>query len=646
MNKNNAIIGTAGHVDHGKTSLIKALTGMETDRLKEEKKRGITIELGFAYLDLPDGGKAGIVDVPGHEKFVRNMLAGAGSVDLAMLVIAADEGIMPQTREHLAILEMLGIRRGLVALNKADLVEPDWLEMVMLDIEDELSGTFLEDAQIIPVSAHSGQGIEELRQKIFEMLTQSPPKNENVPFRLPIDRVFTMDGFGTVVTGTLVEGSLSLGEDVEIYPSGHMTKARRIQVHGGEVERATAGQRVAVNLSGLKVADLEKGDWAAKPASLENARLLDVVVEIDKNMEREIKNNSRLHLYHGTRDVLCNLLLLDNKPLVAGQRAFAQLRLEEPLAANIYDRFVLRFYSPMETVGGGIILDPVAIRWKRMEVSTPKRFDDMEKGGIIRRVEAVFGWRSPEFPKAIDIERRYFRPEFAPPNVDDETTFGQALQQLTDAGTLINLGGQVIHRDYLRVIGTKAQNILNRYHNANPLQAGMTHKELITRLLPKLTQSLAEGVLAELIADGMVKENGQAVAHKDFAVTVSADHSKIEGKLLSIYMDGGFAPPELKEVAEEFSKGQAKEKKAFEQMFGALVSQGVLVALTPQIHLHKDFYNQALELFKTMATETSEVLTKDYRDRLGTSRKYAMAVLEYFDKKGITKMVGEGRILL
>jgi len=637
MNKNNAIIGTAGHVDHGKTSLIKALTGMETDRLKEEKKRGITIELGFAYLDLPNGEKAGIVDVPGHEKFVRNMLAGAGSIDLAMLVIAADEGIMPQTREHLAILEMLGIKRGLVALNKADLVEPDWLDMVILDIEEELAGSFLENARIIPVSAHSGQGIEDLKQTIFEMLEQSPPKNENAPFRLPIDRVFTMDGFGTVVTGTLIEGSLSLGDDVEIYPSGLTAKARRIQVHGGEVERATAGQRVAVNLAGLKVADLEKGDWAAKPDSLENTRLLDVVVEIDKNMEREIKNNSRLHLYHGTRDVLCNLLLLDNKPLMAGQRAFAQLRLEEPLAANIYDRFVLRFYSPMETVGGGIILDPVAIRWKRQDEATPRRFATMEKGDLPERVSTVFGWRSPDFPKADGIKYRYFR---------DEEGFEQALKQLSAAGTLINLGGQIIHRDYLRVIGAKAQNILNRYHSANPLQNGMGHKELIARLLPKLPQSLAEKVLAEIVKDGMLKEHGDAVAHADFVVTVSADHSKIESKLLAIYQKAGLEAPDLKEVTAEFSEGQAKEKKAFEQMFGALVSQGVLIALTQQAHIHKDFYGVALGLFKTMAAEAPEVLTKDYRDRLGVSRKYAMFLLEHFDKAGITKMVGDGRVLL
>jgi len=446
-----------------------------------------------------------------------------------------------------------------------------------------------------------------------------------------------MDGFGTVVTGTMIEGSLNLGDDVEIYPSGLMTKARRIQVHGIEAEGATAGQRVAVNLAGLKVADLEKGDWAAKPASLENARLLDVVVEIDKNMEREIKNNSRLHLYHGTRDVLCNLLLLDNKPLVAGQRAFAQLRLEEPLAANIYDRFVLRFYSPMETVGGGIILDPVAIRWKRQDEATPKRFAAMEKGGLPERISAVFGWRSPDFPKIDNIKYRYFR---------DETAFGQALEQLSAVGTLIDLGGQIIHRDYLRVIGAKAQNILNRHHSANPLQAGMGHKELIARLLPKLSQALAEKVLAEIIKDGMVKESGDAVAHADFAVTISADHSKIEGKLLEMYKKAGFEAPDLKDVSAEFSKGQAKEKKAFEQMFSALVGQGVLVALTPQAHIHKDFYRQSLDLFKTMASEAPEVLTKDYRDRLGVSRKYAMFLLEHFDKMGITKMVGEGRVLL
>ncbi|MCL2855156.1 MAG: selenocysteine-specific translation elongation factor [Defluviitaleaceae bacterium] len=635
---NNTIIGTAGHVDHGKTLLIKALTGMETDRLKEEKKRGITIELGFAYLDLPNGGKAGIVDVPGHEKFVRNMLAGAGSIDLAMLVIAADEGIMPQTREHLAILSMLGIGRGLVVLNKVDLVDKDWLDMVILDIEEELAGTFLENAQIMPVSAYTGQGMDELKQVIFHMLQQSPPKDDDAPFRLPVDRVFTMDGFGTVVTGTLIEGSLRLGDDVEIYPSGHMAKARRIQVHGGEVERATAGQRVAVNLAGLKVSDLEKGDWAAKPASLENSRLLDVVVEIDKNMEREIKNNSRLHLYHGTRDVLCNLLLLDNKPLVAGQRAYAQLKLEEPLASNIYDRFVLRFYSPMETVGGGIILDPVAMRWKRHDEATPGRFAAMESGTLAERVGAAFGWRSPAFPKVAYIRRRYFKV--------DEADFDGALQQLINDGVLINLGGQAIHRDYLRVIGAKAQNILNRFHAANPLQGGMGSKELISRLLPKLQQSLAEKVLGELAADGMVKENGGFVAHKDFKPTATADHSKIESKLLEMYQNGGFAPPELKDVAAEFSKGQAKEKKAFEQVFGAMVSGGVLVALTPQIHLHRDFYDKAFDTFKTMAGNAPEVLTKDYRDELGTSRKYAMAILEYFDKKAITKMTGEGRVLL
>jgi selenocysteine-specific elongation factor len=652
---NNAIIGTAGHVDHGKTLLIKALTGMDTDRLKEEKKRGITIELGFAYLTLPNGEKAGVVDVPGHEKFVRNMLAGAGSIDLAMLVIAADEGIMPQTREHLAILEMLGIKRGLIALNKVDLVEDDWLEMIMLDIEEEMAGTFLEGAPIMPVSAYSGQGIEDLRFKIFEMLKDSSPKKVGAPFRMPIDRVFTMDGFGTVVTGTLIEGSLALGDDVQIYPSelglsGLMAKARRIQVHGIETEQAFAGQRVAVNLAGLKVSDLERGNWAAFPGSLENSRLLDVVVEIDKNMEREIKNNSRLHLYHGTGDVLCNLLLLEDKSaLTAGQRAYGQLRLASPLAVKVYDRFVLRFYSPMETVGGGIILDPVAIRMKRKEEATFKRFEAMEKGTLPQKVEVVFGWRSQYFPRVADIKKRFFR---------DETGFDDCLSELVRDKVLIDLGGQiVVHKDYVEVLGAKAQNVLNRYHAANPLHEGMAAKELIPRFLPRMPAgssaalglALGRPVLDAVIALGMIKQVGQVVAHRDFAVKTTADHSKIETKLLEIYGKAGFAPPDFKDVTAEFSKGQLKEKKAFEQMFAALVSGGILVTLTPQIHIHKDFYEQAWELFVSMAQDTSSVpglvLTKDYRDRLGTSRKYAMAILEYFDKKGLTKMEGEGRVL-
>ncbi|MCL2575636.1 MAG: selenocysteine-specific translation elongation factor [Defluviitaleaceae bacterium] len=639
---NNAIIGTAGHVDHGKTALIRALTGIETDRLKEEKKRGITIELGFAYLTLPNGEKAGIVDVPGHEKFVRNMLSGAGSIDLAMLVIAADEGIMPQTREHLAILNMLGIQRGLVVLNKADLVDGEWLDMVMLDIEDELAGSFLEGCDIIPVSAITGQGVDTLRSKIFDMLSVAPAKKTNSPFRMPIDRVFTMDGFGTVATGTLIEGTLSLGDDVQIYPAGLMTKARRIQVHGGEVVAAVAGQRVAVNLAGLKVADLQRGFWAAQANSLENSTLVDVVVEIDKNMEREIKNNSRLHLHYGAGDVLCNILLTDErKMLQAGERAYAQLRLAEPIAARIYDRFVLRFYSPIETVGGGIILDPVAKHSRRKAKDTPQtpvsqRLAVMENGSLAEKIEVIFAHRSPEFPKISEIAARYF---------SDYEDFDYQKNQLILSKKLIKLDEHIVHADYLQFLGEKARGLLKRYHIANPLHEGMAAKELSSRILPKLAQGLAMDVFTALSDCGFIRQNGQIIADIDFKPTFSETHAKIEQELLKMYADGGFSPSDFKEVADKYSQGQAKDKKAFEQTFAAMLSQGKLIAITPQIHLHNEHCDAALAIFKEMAAQGGEVLTKDFRDKLDTSRKFAMAILEYFDKKGITKMVGEGRIL-
>ena len=305
------IIGTAGHVDHGKTSLIKALTGMDTDRLQEEKKRGITIELGFANMDSPFG-KVGIIDVPGHEKFIKNMLAGAGSIDVALLVIAADEGIMPQTREHLDILSMLKINCGVIALNKADLVEDEWLEMVMLEIEEKIQGSFLENAKIIPVSAHSGAGVYELRQHIFELLKDAAPPLKG-DFRLPIDRVFTMDGFGTVVTGTLLEGNLNEGDDITIYPSERVTKARFIQVFGASATSASPGQRVAVNLAQIKNEDITRGDVLACSNSIENSHLLDVRLDILPDADRDVLNNSRVHLYHGTRDLLCRISMLPSK---------------------------------------------------------------------------------------------------------------------------------------------------------------------------------------------------------------------------------------------------------------------------------------------------------------------------------------------
>ncbi len=316
----NCIIGTAGHVDHGKTMLIKALTGMDTDRLKEEKKRGITIELGFAYLNLPDGGKAGIIDVPGHEKFVKNMLAGVGGMDLVLLVVASDEGVMPQTREHLDILSLLGIEQGILVLTKTDMVEPEWLEMVKEDVRSEVQGTFLEDAPMACVSSYTGEGIEDLRSLIFKKLEQAQEKDVHSPMRLPVDRVFSVDGFGTVVTGTLIEGTVREGDELTIYPSKLPAKVRNIQVHSQTAAQACAGQRVAVNLAGVKKEEIARGDYLAAPGSLQDSLMLDIKLKILPRCGREILNNSRLHFYHGAGSSLCKLVLLDREKAFTRER--------------------------------------------------------------------------------------------------------------------------------------------------------------------------------------------------------------------------------------------------------------------------------------------------------------------------------------
>ena len=359
------IIGTAGHVDHGKTVLVKALTGTDTDRLAEEKRRGITIEPGFARLDWPDGTQAGIVDVPGHEKFIKNMLAGAGGIDLAMLVIAADEGVMPQTVEHLDILSLLGVQGGLVVLTKAELVDDDWLEFVRGQALELTEGTFLEGAPILSVSAVTGQGIPELRDALYRLVQEAREKSALAPFRLPIDRVFSVDGFGTVVTGTLTEGAVRVGDAVELVPSGLQSRVRTLQVHGESVDAAYAGQRAALNLTNLQKTEVHRGDAAIRPGSVRPSRMLDVRLRCLESAKRTVLNGSQVHLYHGTSVHLAKAVLLDRDELRPGESCLAQLRLTEPMAVKQEDRFVIRFYSPVETIGGGTVLDPRPLRHKR-----------------------------------------------------------------------------------------------------------------------------------------------------------------------------------------------------------------------------------------------------------------------------------------
>ena len=623
----NIIIGTAGHVDHGKTALIKALTGIETDRIKEEKKRGITIELGFAYLDLPDGEKAGIIDVPGHEKFVKNMLAGAGGIDLALLVVAADEGFMPQTREHLGILSLLNISEGIIVVTKKDMVDEDWLEIVCDEIRQEVQGTFLENAQIIPVSSYTGEGIEQLRQAIFTMIDQKTQiKNLDVPFRIPVDRIFSVEGFGTVITGTLIEGTMKVGDPVTVYPSRIESRIRNLQVHSQDVQEAYAGQRVAVNLAGLKKTDLNKGDVIAVPDSMHTTMMIDIHLTVLKDCDREIRNATRLHLYHGARDILCKIVLLDRDSVGAGESCYAQLRLEEEIAVKTGDRFVLRFYSPVETIGGGVILDSNPFKHKRNDAAVLESLKLKEGGSDREKISAALRDYSARFETLDFLQIQTGIPK---------EQFEQQINKLIKDKVAFRVSDNVvIHTDYLNRLKDSAVKLLESYHKENPLREGMKKDEFRNKLIKYEDISVVDKISDSLVNRKVLKYVNNCVALADFEVQQDNNQQEIE----NAFLQGGFSPESPDQIAARFPK-----VKNFKQVLESLVNTGKLVRVEEKILLHADYYNKALTLAKEHVDQNGQITLAEMRDLMGASRKFAVAVLEYWDKRGITKKVGDAR---
>lgn len=623
----NIIIGTAGHVDHGKTALIKALTGIETDRIKEEKKRGITIELGFAYLDLPDGEKAGIIDVPGHEKFVKNMLAGAGGIDLALLVVAADEGFMPQTREHLGILSLLNISEGIIVVTKKDMVDEDWLEIVCDEVHQEVQGTFLENAQIIPVSSYTGEGIEQLRQAIFTMIDQKTQiKNLDVPFRIPVDRIFSVEGFGTVITGTLIEGTMKVGDPVTVYPSRIESRIRNLQVHSQDVQEAYAGQRVAVNLAGLKKTDLNKGDVIAVPDSMHTTMMIDIHLTVLKDCDREIRNATRLHLYHGARDILCKIVLLDRDSVGAGESCYAQLRLEEEIAVKTGDRFVLRFYSPVETIGGGVILDSNPFKHKRNDAAVLESLKLKEGGSDREKISAALRDYSARFETLDFLQIQTGIPK---------EQFDQQINKLIKDKVAFRVSDNVvIHTDYLNRLKDSAVKLLESYHKENPLREGMKKDEFRNKLIKYEDISVVDKITDSLVNRKVLKYVNNCVALADFEVQQDNNQQEIE----NAFLQGGFSPESPDQIAARFPK-----VKNFKQVLESLVNTGKLVRVEEKILLHADYYNKALTLAKEHVDQNGQITLAEMRDLMGASRKFAVAVLEYWDKRGITKKVGDAR---
>lgn len=625
------IIGTAGHVDHGKTCLIRALTGIDTDRLKEEKKRGITIELGFAWMDFPKGERVGIVDVPGHEKFVKNMLAGVAGMDMVMLVVAADEGIMPQTVEHLDILSILGVRCGVVVITKTDAADPELTELVEEDVRELVKGTFLEDAPVVPVSVYKNQGIDRLRDTLYQLYRDLPEHKETRAFRLPVDRVFTLKGFGTVVTGTLFGGRIKKEQEAYLYPENTSVKIRSIQVHETNVEEAHAGQRVALNLPDRKKQEIRRGDVVALKNSMYPTMMADVSLTVLRHTQRSVKNGSRVHVYHGTRELLGKVILLDRDELKAEETCYAQLRLEEETVLEKGERFVIRFYSPAETIGGGTVLDICPRKHKRNDQKVLEACRIKESGTREEMLE-LSAWE--HWGSFFTLE------ELAGRSTLDKSGLKHTAEKLAERKILVRLNENLyIHRQEMDFYRKRTETVLDEFHKANPLKEGMGIEELRSRM--KIAEGkLADDILAVLKAEKVIKEEHGLISKKRFRVVLKEDEDAMVKEILNHYLDEGFAP-----LATEIYLKEHRNQKKFPAVFTSLLNKKALIRLDVQYCVHRDYYEKAKTAFREMAEKKPEVALGEYRDYLGCSRKVAVALLEHFDKNGFTRKTEGGRVL-
>ncbi|UCG79163.1 MAG: selenocysteine-specific translation elongation factor [Nitrospirota bacterium] len=616
------ILGTAGHIDHGKSSIVKALTGTDPDRLKEEKARGITIDLGFAELSYDDGITLGIVDVPGHEKLIKNMLAGAGGIDIVLFVIAADEGIMPQSREHLAICDLLNIKTGLVAVTKLDLVEPDWLDLVTDEIKGFINGTFLEGADIVTVSSKTGDNIELLKQKLHDLAGKVDPKRSKGMFRLPIDRVFTLKGFGTVVTGTALSGRLSADEKVEVQPAGISSKVRGLQTHGKSVEKAEAGQRVAINLQGVEKEDIKRGDVLVPPGRMVPTTAIDAEVEL-LDGSPDVKSRSQVHLHVGTAETVARIIIYEKDIIRAGDKAFCQFRLQYPVIAMSGDRFVIRRLSPVETIGGGAVLDPSPVKRKRKDgVSDLAVYSDGmlgEKLGEKIRQRGASGMTKELMEGWIDAQQDDIKKE---------------IEVLKKNGAVILLDNVYVHKDLFNVMGDKIDNILEKYHKEKPLEAGMPKEVLRGRL--RMDNRMFMSLISRI---SQVEISGDLVRKKGFEVAMSGADERTKEDILKMLENGGFKPP----MKDDLVKELYKKPKEVSDILKLLASEGKAVRVNDSVYLSESYATELIKRVKDFFGSKDEMTVSELRDILGTSRKYALPFLEYLDTSKVTIRAGDVR---
>ena len=627
-NTKHLIIGTAGHVDHGKTTLIKAITGTNTDRLKEEQERGLTIDLGFASLRLPSGRQVGIVDVPGHERFLKNMLAGASGVDIALLVVAADEGVMPQTKEHLEILELLETKQGVIALTKCDMVDEEWLEIVEEDIRTSLKDSFLAGANIIPVSGTTGKGTDALLKELDRLANQAEQRSIEGPFRLPIDRVFTMTGFGTVVTGTLVSGTLKIGDPVVVIPQNINSRIRQLQVHGKKQEIVYAGSRVAANLVGIDVEDLERGDVVLPPGYLQATNILDAAITVLKDSPKPLKSRMRIRLHIGTAEIIGRAMILGTQEIKPGDSGFVQLRLETPVVAARGDRFVLRFYSPMRVMGGGKILDPATPKHRLNDQAAIKRLEHKLKGDPLDIIEDTLSANEMGLNETDLIKLTGM--------INKELT--AALSTLTSNEQIIQLAGRYLHKSAYQGIIAKTKAILETYHTANPMRSGMPKEELRRQLSAKLDTKTFQTILTALSSDNEIAFSDTIIKLPNFQPTLNETQTKTATNIEDEYRNAGANPPLISEI-------EQKHGTDSKEILSLLIDKGTLIKVTPEFLFHTDAIKQAEDSLTKHLQANSQITVAEFRDLIISSRKYVVPLLEYFDAKKVTRRMGDIRVL-
>lgn len=627
----NIIIGTAGHIDHGKTTLIKALTGRNTDRWEEEQRRGITIDLGFTYFDLPSGDRAGIIDVPGHERFINNMVAGVVGMDMVLLVIAADEGIMPQTREHMDILNLLGIEKSIIVLNKCDLVDGEWMELVEEEVKEELEGTFLEHAPVVKVSAATGKGLEVLIDTISQMTSdEMMTKDISTIPRLPIDRAFTLSGFGTIITGTLVSGTITKDDLLEMYPIGKECKIRSIQVHGQDRKECYAGQRVAINLSNVKKREIKRGCVLAPPNSMKNTDLLDVRLNVLESSMRVLTNHTRLHFFTGTSEILCRAVLLDKEEIGPGESGYVQLRLEEEIAVRRGDKFVVRFYSPMETIGGGVILEPNPGVKKRFQENVIEELKRKESGSSADVIELHVRGRADTLITTAELAK------LTALSIDEvQEDISELLSQGLVQVFAMRKDTYVWHAESIRAAKQTLDKALREYEEKYPYRYGMKKAEVQMTYFQKIKPNVFDKIVEMLIEEGCLKRVDEFLCTPQYQVKKDTRYDKVSGILLDTFTNAKYDFVRYSEI--DF-KGTVKETA--DDILNILLEEQKIVKVTEDMYTLTEYMERAKELIQEHLKGEPVITIAQVRDMFDTSRKSAKPIIEYMDSIKVTKKTG------